>query len=190
MNINHIFRRRSRAREQRDPVRRFVHILLNRALAENASAIMFGIPHDVAWDFDAQLDEELQGIAEAEAELREGHELVDHEEPLAWPPPKCGLLSYPNGTRNLPVWLIVDGERRLQIPFVLSLFGRLLATISDLLTSIEGSDPSFIEMPSEAGGKRRFIQVQQTMERDNTVTLHVLGVREVDRHVRVERSWA
>ena len=188
MNISRMFQRRS-TRDQRDPVRRFVQILLERALAENASAIVFGIPHDVAWDFDAKLREEREGLAEAEAELKDRDVGGEDEEALAWPPPKCGILSYPNGTSSLPVWLVVNGERRPQVPFVLSLYGRLLATISDLLTSIEGGDPSFIEIPA-ASVKRRFIEVQQTMERDNTVTLHLLGVREVEPHVRVEPSIA
>jgi len=182
MNLTRIFqRRRSRSLDEREPIRKFVKVILTCAIEENASAIVFGIPHDIPWDIDAQLKEEQERLAEAEAELNDGSDY----DPSPWPLPRSGFLSYPNGLTDLPIGFVVNGERRPQMPISLVLYGSMLAMIADLLTSIDDdSSYSFIEITSTTAN-RRFVKVLQTMGRDNTVTLEILGVREVGPAVRV-----
>ncbi|MGB7157976.1 MAG: hypothetical protein WBD40_07905 [Tepidisphaeraceae bacterium] len=144
-------------------------------MADNASAIVFGIPHDVRWDFDAELKEEREGMAEAEAQLSERYEY----EPIPWPTDDS-FLTFPNGASDLPIWYVVNGERRRRMSTGLTQYPYVLLAIADALTSIGGSGRRFIEIPAvSAESNRRFVEVRQTMDRDNTVTLHVLGVREV-----------
>lgn len=186
MNIARMLQRRqSRLLDEQNPIRRLIKILLERAIEENASAIVFGIPGDAEWDLDAQLREEREGVAEAEAWLNE-RDGVSNDDPSPWPPPRNGFLSYPNGLTSLPIWFVVSGEHRPQMPISLALYGATLAMIADLLVSIDDEDSySFIEITSTTAANRRFVKVLQTMGRDNTVALEILGARDVGPGVRV-----
>lgn len=173
MMLTRMFRRRPQ-RDRTNPFRKFVQLLLDDAVRQSASAIVFGIPRDQPWDFDVQLKEEMAGYAEAEEALRE-----PGEKPTPWGTDDS-LLSLPNGASDIPIWLEIDGKLKLHgMSQSLNSYGYILSTIGESLIRIGSRGFRYIELsPDDSDARRRFVEVRQIMYPDNTVRLELLQVLE------------